>query len=105
MMISKTSLVASAVVLIGLAGCVEDTGGSKRGDSHLKGTKNQFAKMHDPCLHQAARLTGIPKNQIVVTDRLKTGGGPILTLSARGTPYTCRLNANGTVTVFSEFAN
>jgi hypothetical protein len=104
-MISKIKLVASVVVIIGLAGCVEDTGGKQRGDRHLKGNKNQFASMHDPCLHKAARLTGIPKKQIVVTDRLKTGGGPILTLSARGTPYTCRLNANGSVTVFSEFAN
>jgi len=85
----------------GLAGCVE-TGGVADGGG---GTSDTFASMTYPCISQAARLTGVSEAAIYVTDRIETGGGPLLTLDAAGTPYSCRLESDGSVTVFSEFAN
>jgi hypothetical protein len=61
--------------------------------------------MADPCIAQAARMTGLNRGAIVVTDRIRTGGGPLLTLNAGGTRYSCRLEDDGRVTVFSEYAN
>ena len=86
---------------LSLAGCTEDS----TSDTGLSGTDAQFAQMRAPCIAQAARLTGIPETQIVVSSQLQTGGGPLLVLDARGTSYSCRLEADGSVTVFSEFAN
>ena len=71
----------------------------------LSGTPVQFDWMVTPCVAQAARLTGASRGSIRVLDRIRTGGGPILTLSAAGGKYTCRLEANDSVTVFSEYAN
>ncbi|MPQ93282.1 hypothetical protein [Thioclava sp. JE_KL1] len=84
-----------------LAGCVE-TGGS---DPALSGTDTQFDTMTGPCVAQAATLTGTSAGSVTILDRIQTGGGPILTLMAGGSKYTCRLEANGSVTVFSEYAN
>lgn len=83
-----------------LAGCMEVPA-----NDGLSGSTTQFDSMEQPCRTQAARLTGVPKGAIIVTDRLRTGGGPLLTLSAAGMNYSCRLEDNGSVTVFSEFAN
>lgn len=94
------SLMLSAAFL---AGCVEDQG--KAPGAGLSGTPAQFDSMVGPCVSQASRLTGVNMGSVVVTDRIQTGGGPILTLSAADTPYTCRLETDGSVTVFSEFAN
>ncbi len=71
----------------------------------LSGTEAQFNSMTSPCINQASRLTGVPARDINITNRIRTGGGPLLTLEAAGTKYSCRLEDNGTVTVFSEFAN
>lgn len=81
----------------------QDTSGGA--DDGLSGTPDQFSRMEQPCIAQAARFTGVSQGAITITDRIRTGGGPILTLSAAGTPYTCRLEDDGSVTVFSEFAN
>jgi hypothetical protein len=81
-----------------------DSGGGCRCDG-LAGTPAQFDRMERPCIAQASRLTGVNQGSIVVADRIRTEGGPILTLAAAGTPYTCRLEDDGSVTVFSEFAN
>ncbi len=96
-------LVASVVAL---SGCVEDTGPKHSGKTDgLKGSAAQFDSMVKPCKAQASRLTGTPRNAVAVLGRIRTGGGPILTLSAAGSNYTCRLEPDGSVTVFSEFAN
>lgn len=71
----------------------------------LSGSPDQFNRMENPCIDQAARMTGLSRGQISVTNRIRTGGGPLLTLNAGGTKYSCRLEDNGSVTVFSEFAN
>lgn len=97
-----TKLVASIAALTALAACVEDTGSSGSG---LSGTQAQFNAMTSPCIAQAARLTGVRQSSISVIDRIQTGGGPLLTLNVGGTKYSCRLEDNGRVTVFSEFAN
>jgi hypothetical protein len=88
---------------LGLAGCNTDV--DVRSGDNLSGTENQFDSMEQPCTAQAQRLTGATSGVISVTDRIRTGGGPILTRDAAGTPYTCRLENDGSVTVFSEFAN
>jgi len=98
---NKTLFAASLVCVTALAGCLEDSGS----DTGLSGTDAQFAAMEGPCRAQASRLTSIPGDQIAVTSKLQTGGGPLLVLDARGTSYSCRLEADGSVTVFSEFAN
>lgn len=78
--------------------------GSSANDG-LSGTPAQFDRMVMPCIAQASRLTGASRGSIRILDRIRTGGGPILTLSANGAKYTCRLESNGNVTVFSEYAN
>lgn len=97
--------IGAAALALAVAGCVESeepaVGGGQDG---LSGSEAQFESMTRPCLSQAARLTGVARDAITVTDRIRTGGGPILTLSAAGTPYTCRSEKDGSVTVFSEFA-
>lgn len=101
-----TKLHASALcgtILLSLAGCMEMPSGSA--NDGLIGTEAQFDSMTQPCIAQASRLTGQPKGAIAITDRLPTGAGPILTLTAAGAPYTCRLEEDGSVTVFSEYAN
>jgi uncharacterized protein YgiM (DUF1202 family) len=77
---------------------------SASGDG-LSGTQDQFNRMANPCIAQASRLTGVNRGSITVLGQIRTGGGPLLTLSAAGTKYSCRLESNGSVTVFSEFAN
>lgn len=89
-------------LLVGLAGCVEDTGSSGSGSS---GTPSQVDSMVGPCISQAARMTGVPTGAVVITQRLETGGGPLVTLEAAGVPYSCRRESDGSVTVFSEYAN
>ena len=99
-MLKISRIAVAGAALLALGACVEDTG-----SSGLSGTTNQFDSMTGPCLAQASGLTGVARGAVTVTDRIQTGGGPILTLSAAGTPYTCRLESDGSVTVFSEFAN
>ncbi|MAM61398.1 hypothetical protein [Maritimibacter sp. UBA3975] len=91
------------VALLALAACDDTMTGSA--DTGLSGTQAQFTAMEAPCTSQAARLTGASAASVTVLDQIQTGGGPILTLAAGGSNYTCRLEADGSVTVFSEFAN
>ncbi|EPX85325.1 hypothetical protein [Salipiger mucosus] len=93
----------AGAALLALAGCVETTEPPR--DDGLSGTDPQFAAMETPCRAQASRMTGSPQGAVAILDRIRTGGGPILTLSANGANYTCRLEPDGSVTVFSEFAN
>jgi len=88
---SLTALCAAAALL---AGCVE-TGDM---DAGLSGTADQFDAMRAPCKAQAARMTGTSVHSVSILDSIQTGGGPIL-------KYTCRLEPDGRVTVFSEYAN
>ena len=92
-----------AAVLGALAGCVE-TGGSASSDG-LSGTDAQFNAMTAPCIDQAARYANYPAMDINIADRIRTGGGPLLVLNAGGQRLSCRLEPDGRVTVFSEFAN
>ncbi len=78
---------------------------SQMGNDGLSGSPDQFARMANPCIEQAARMRGLGQGQVVVTDQIRTGGGPLLTLDAAGTKLSCRLEDNGSVTVFSEYAN
>ncbi|MBF9058451.1 hypothetical protein HKCCSP123_04580 [Rhodobacterales bacterium HKCCSP123] len=95
-------ITAFAVVTAGLAGCVDMGGAPSDG---LSGTEAQFNSMTAPCIDQAARFSGYPAIDINIVDRIQTGGGPLLVLDAGGQRLSCRLEADGSVTVFSEFAN
>lgn len=102
-------IAVSAIAVSALAGCGttgnDDSGSTGSVDDGLSGSQEQFERMTGPCISQAARMTGLSQSAITVMDRIRTGGGPLLTLSAGGTKYSCRLEDNGKVTVFSEFAN
>jgi len=87
-----------------LAGCVEDTGGSAPVNDGLSGTQAQMDSMMEPCMDEARRVTGT-SGDIYVIDQMRTGGGPLVVLDVAGQRMSCRLESNGTVTVFSEFAN
>jgi hypothetical protein len=63
------------------------------------------AGMEAQCIDQAARYAGVSTGSVVVLSRIETGGGPLITLNAAGQNLSCRREANGVVTVFSEFAN
>jgi hypothetical protein len=105
------TLVAAGAAMLLTAGCGSSgsTGTSvDRGanaDDGLSGTQSEFNSMTNPCIAQASRMTGLGRGAIVVTDRIRTGGGPLLTLDAGGTRYSCRREGDGSVTVFSEFAD
>ena len=98
-------MVIGPAALAALAGCVEDTGSSSAPAAGLSGTEAQFNAMTAPCIDQAARYTNFPAIDLNIVDRLQTGGGPLLVLDAGGQRVSCRLEPNGNVTVFSEFAN
>lgn len=95
-------IVIGAAALGAMAGCVETSGNSNDG---LSGTDAQFNAMTAPCIDQAARYANYPAMDINIADRVRTGGGPLLVLDAGGQRLSCRLEADGSVTVFSEFAN
>lgn len=96
-------IVIGAAALGAVAGCVE-TSGSAPSDG-LTGTDAQFNAMTAPCIDQAARYANYPAMDINIVDRVRTGGGPLLVLDAGGQRLSCRLEPNGSVTVFSEYAN
>ncbi len=96
-------MVICAAALAAVTGCVE-TSGSGSSDG-LSGTDAQFNAMTTPCIDQAARFANFPAMDINILDRIRTGGGPLLVLDAGGQRLSCRLEADGSVTVFSEFAN
>lgn len=97
--------IIAATALAALAGCVEDTGGSTVVNDGPSGTDAQFDAMIAPCIDQAARLTGFPAIDINIAERIRTGGGPLLMLDVGGQNWSCRMEGDGSVTVFSEFAN
>lgn len=94
--------ILSVASAFGLSACVESTAPA---DDGLSGTPAQFDSMAGPCISQAARLTETSTGTISVSDRIRTGGGPLLVLDVAGTKYSCRMEDDGSVTVFSEFAN
>ena len=96
-MFPKTAVLGFAGVA--LAACETSDGG---------GFSNNIvppAGMETQCKDQAARYAGITPGAVVVLSRIETGGGPLLTLQAAGQGLSCRREADGSVTVFSEFAN
>ena len=96
----RTAIGAAALVIV--AGCVETTGTP---DDGLSGSEAQFNAMTAPCIDQAAAMRSYPAMDINILDRIRTGGGPLLVLDVGGERLSCRLESNGGVTVFSEFAN
>ncbi|MEE4239651.1 MAG: hypothetical protein V2I51_23265 [Anderseniella sp.] len=94
-------LAVAAAMAAALAGCGTTTGvdtsttSNAPADDGLSGTPAQFERMADPCFAQAARMTGLNRGAIVVTDRIRTGGGPLLTLNAgaRGTAAALKTTA------------
>ncbi len=93
-----------ATALAALAGCVESNG-SATGSDGLSGSDADFNAMTSPCIDEAARITGFPAVDINIASRVRTGGGPLLVLDVGGQNWSCRTESDGSVTVFSEFAN
>ena len=102
---SKLKIMIGAAVLAALAGCVETTGGGPPVNDGLSGSDAQFDAMTAPCINQAARMTGFPAKDINIAERIRTGGGALLVLDVGGQNLSCRSESDGSVTVFSEFAN
>jgi hypothetical protein len=50
-------------------------------------------------------MTGFPAKDINIAERIRTGGGALLVLDVGGRNWSCRSESDGSVTVFSEFAN
>ncbi|MDU8911658.1 hypothetical protein [Aestuariicoccus sp. MJ-SS9] len=98
--IKLTALAATAAAL---AGCAETA--DTMADDGLSGTEAQFNAMTAPCIDQAAAFSGAPAVDIDLVNRIRTGGGPLLVLDAGGQRLSCRLEDDGRVTVFSEYAN
>ncbi|WP_145962894.1 hypothetical protein [Mangrovicoccus ximenensis] len=63
------------------------------------------AGMEAACLSEAERLAGVPQESIAVRNRIETGGGPFIGLDIGGASYGCRTEPDGSVTVFSQYAN
>ena len=102
---SKIKIMIGAAVLAALAGCAETTGGGPSVNDGLSGRDAQFDAMTAPCINQAARMTGFPAKDINIAERIRTGGGALLVLDVGGQNWSCRSESDGSVTVFSEFAN
>jgi hypothetical protein len=92
-------LVILGFASLAVAACETSDGGG------LSNNITPPAGMESQCINQAARYAGVPSGSVVVLSRIETGGGPLLTLSAAGQNLSCRREANGSVTVFSEYAN
>lgn len=75
------------------------------GDAPGNAMPDEFSAMEQPCIRQAARMSGLSAGSISILERIQTGGGPLLTLDAGGTKLSCRKEGDGSVTVFSEYAN
>jgi hypothetical protein len=82
---------AAFALIAGCAGNASKVDTTANADDGLSGTPDQFNRITSPCIDQAARMTGLSRSQITITNRLRTGGGPLLTLDAGGTNYSCRL--------------
>lgn len=102
---SKLKIMIGAAVFAALAGCVETIGGGASVNDGLSGSDAQFDAMIAPCINQAARMTGFPAKDINIAERIRTGGGALLVLDVGGQNLSCRSESDGSVTVFSEFAN
>jgi hypothetical protein len=94
-----------AAALASLSACVETSGDAASAADGLSGTDAQFNAMTAPCIDEAARITSFPAIDINIAERIRTGGGPLLVLEVGGQNWSCRTESDGSVTVFSEFAN
>jgi len=102
---NKLKFFIGVAALVSLAGCVETGGGGSAENDGLSGSDAQFNAMTAPCINQAARMTGFPAKDINIAERIRTGGGALLVLDVGGQNWSCRSESDGSVTVFSEFAN
>lgn len=101
----RFKIMIGAAVFVSLAGCVETTGGGSPASDGLSGSDAQFNAMTAPCINQASQMTGFPAKDINIVERIRTGGGALLVLDVGGQNWSCRSESDGSVTVFSEFAN
>ena len=101
----KLKMTGMVIVSATLTGCIETGGGATGSSDGLSGTDTDFYAMTAPCINQAAAFSGVYAADINVVDRIRTGGGPLLVLDAGGQKLSCRQESDGSVTVFSEFAN
>ncbi len=98
---AKGRLAFGPALLFVVAGCVETVASSGGLSDNIEAP----AGMAEACLSQAVRLTGVPSSGIEMRAPIETGGGPFIGITIAGESYGCRTEDDGSVTVFSQFAN
>jgi len=99
---TRSTRIAAIAALTALSGCVSDAGTP---EPRFSDNIAPPAGMEAACIAQATALTGAPPAAVIVTNRIETGGGPFIGLNIEGASYGCRREPDGSVTVFSQFAN
>lgn len=102
-MISKMKPVAGTAILIALAGCME----TRAPADGMSNNAVAPAGMREECIAQATRLTGVPANRIVPANPIEVGPDrrAFIGLTIDGASYGCRIEDDGSYTVFSQYAN
>lgn len=95
---------AGATALIASAGCVSTQAPPSAG---LSDNAVAPAGMREACVAQAVRLTGVPASGIVTRPPIEVGPDrrAFIGMSVAGASYGCRIENDGSYTVFSQFAN
>ena len=89
---------------IAVSGCVAAPEPPSGG---LSDTATAPVGMREACIAQAMRLTGAPASGIVARPPIEVGPDrrAFIGLSVEGASYGCRIEDDGSYTVFSQFAN
>ena len=100
-------LIRTAAVLAGVfvvAGCVATPAPPT---DRLSDNATAPAGMREACIAQATRLTGVPVSGIVTRPAIEVGPDrrAFIGMSVEGESYGCRIEDDGSYTVFSQFAN
>lgn len=102
-MIAHLKYLSGSALLVALAGCVDSgSGGGGMSDSGAAP-----AGMREACIALATRLTGAPASSIVAANPITVGPDQraFIGLTVNGASYGCRIEDDGSYTVFSQYAN
>ncbi len=98
-----------ALIYMGLAATVTLTACVETSSNSGGLSDNAIAPvgMREACIAQATRLTGVPESGIVAANPIEAGPDrrAFIGLTVNGASYGCRIEDDGSYTVFSQFAN
>ncbi|SEN07296.1 hypothetical protein [Palleronia pelagia] len=100
-MTERLSRAVRLFALVGvLSGCIVE-------GPPISGPVSTPPGMKESCIAQAVRLTGAPQSAIVARAPISVGpeNRPFIGLNVAGASYGCRIEDDGSYTVFSEYAN